>query len=190
MGWNSWNCWACAVDDEKVRASAKAMVDSGLMNHGWSYINIDDCWMRKPNSDDPIMGGPVRDEDGRILCNARFPDMNALTDYIHGLGLKTGIYIGPGPTTCQGLEASWKHELLDARQFAEWGFDYLKYDWCGYSQVSGNQTQEELRRPYILMGDILKNVGRDIVYSLLSIRLGRCLDMGRRSRRTMLAYDR
>jgi len=166
MGWNSWNCWGCAVDDEKVRASARAMVDSGLIHHGWSYINIDDCWMRKPNSDDPIMGGPVRDEDGRILCNAKFPDMKALTDYIHGLGLKAGIYIGPGPTTCQGLEASWKHELQDAQQFAEWGFDYLKYDWCGYSQVSDNKTQEDLRRPYILMGGILKNVGRDIVYSL------------------------
>ena len=69
MGWNSWNCWACAVDDTKVRQSAKAMADSGLINHGWSYINIDDCWMRKPNSDDPIVGGPVRDQDGRILCN-------------------------------------------------------------------------------------------------------------------------
>ncbi len=166
MGWNSWNSWACAVDDEKVRASAKAMVDSGLIHHGWSYINIDDCWMRRPNSDDPILGGPVRDEDGRILCNAKFPDMKALTDYIHGLGLKTGIYIGPGPTTCAGFVASWQHELKDAQQFAEWGFDYLKYDWCGYSQVSGNQTQEDLRRPYILMGDLLEQVGRDIVFSL------------------------
>lgn len=166
MGWNSWNCWACAVDDTKVRQSAKAMADSGLINHGWSYINIDDCWMRKPNSDDPIVGGPVRDEDGRILCNAKFPDMKALTDYVHGLGLKTGIYIGPGPTTCAGYEASWKHELLDAQQFSEWGFDYLKYDWCGYSQVSGNQTLEDLERPYILMGSILEKIGRDINFSL------------------------
>lgn len=166
MGWNSWNCWACAVDDAKVRATAKAMADSGLINHGWSYINIDDCWMRKPDSDDLILGGTVRDKDGHILCNAKFPDMSALTEYIHGLGLKTGIYIGPGPTTCAGFVASWQHELLDAQQFAEWGFDYLKYDWCGYSQVSGNQTRENLQRPYILMGDILENVGRDIVYSL------------------------
>lgn len=166
MGWNSWNCWACAVDDEKVRATAKAMVDSGLINHGWSYINIDDCWMRKPGSDDPVIGEPVRDENGRILCNAKFPDMRALTDYIHGLGLKAGIYIGPGPTTCQNYEASWQHELLDAQQFAEWGFDYLKYDWCGYSSVSGNQTREDLQRPYILMREMLDQVGRDIVYSL------------------------
>lgn len=166
MGWNSWNCWACAVDDAKVRLSARAMVDSGLINHGWSYINIDDCWMRRPGSDDPVVGGPVRDENGRILCNAKFPDMAALTEYIHGLGLKAGIYIGPGPTTCAGYVASWQHERDDAQQFAEWGFDYLKYDWCGYSQVSGNQTMEDLKRPYILMGDILQQVGRDIVYSL------------------------
>ena len=161
MGWNSWNCWACAVDDAKVRLSARAMVDSGLINHGWSYINIDDCWMRKPGSDEP-----VRDADGRILCNEKFPDMEALTGYIHGLGLKAGIYIGPGPTTCAGYEASWQHELLDAQQFAEWGFDYLKYDWCGYSKVSGNQTPEDLQRPYILMREMLDQVGRDIVYSL------------------------
>ncbi|MCI0498497.1 MAG: NPCBM/NEW2 domain-containing protein [Planctomycetales bacterium] len=166
MGWNSWNCWGCAVDDAKVRATARAMADTELIHHGWSYINIDDCWMRKRGSNDPVTGDPVRDKDGRILCNDKFPDMNALTDYIHGLGLKAGIYIGPGPTTCQNYEASWQHELLDAQQFAEWGFDYLKYDWCGYSSVSGNQTLEDLQRPYILMRQMLDQVGRDIVYSV------------------------
>ena len=167
MGWNSWNCWACAVDDAKVRLSAKAMVESGLVNHGWSYINIDDCWMRKPGSIEP-----VRDEDGRILCNDKFPDMKSLTDYIHGLGLMAGIYIGPGPTTCAGYEASWQHELLDAQQFAEWGFDYLKYDWCGYSKVSGNQTLEDLQRPYILMRQMLDRVGAGYCLQPVSIRLG------------------
>lgn len=166
MGWNSWNCWACAVDDDKVRATANAIVDSGLIHHGWSYVNIDDCWMRKPGSTEPVIGEPVRDEDGRILCNDKFPDMKALTDYIHGLGLKTGIYISPGPLTCQKYEGSWQHELQDAQQFAEWGFDYLKYDWCGYSKVSGPRTQENLQRPYILMRQVLDQVGRDIVYSL------------------------
>jgi alpha-galactosidase len=166
MGWNSWNCWACAIDDGRVRAAARSMAESGLMNHGWSYINIDDCWMRKRGTSDPIIGEPVRDENGRYLCNAKFPDMKALTDYIHGLGLRAGIYSGPGPTTCQGYEACWQHELQDAQQFAEWGFDYLKYDWCGYSDVSGNQTLEELQRPYILMRKMLDQAGRDIVYSL------------------------
>lgn len=168
MGWNSWNCWACAVTDEKVRATAKAMVDTGLVNHGWSYINIDDCWMRteERGSDDPNLGPPVRDENGDLIPNAKFPDMKALCDYIHGLGLKAGIYIGPGPTTCQGYVASWEHELQDAKKFAEWGFDYLKYDWCGYSSVSGRDTLEDLQRPYILMRKFLDQVDRDIVYSL------------------------
>ncbi len=168
MGWNSWNCWACAVDDEKVRATAKAMVDTGLANHGWSYINIDDCWMRTEGrgSNDPNLGPPVRDENGDLISNAKFPDMKALCDYIHGLGLKAGIYIGPGPTTCQGYVASWEHELQDAKKFAEWGFDYLKYDWCGYSSVSGRDTLEDLQRPYILMRKMLDEVDRDIVYSL------------------------
>ena len=178
MGWNSWNCWGCAVDEEKVRQTAKAMVDSGLINHGWSFINIDDCWMRKEGADDPSIGGAVRDEEGNILSNGKFPDMNALTDYIHGLGLKAGIYIGPGPTTCENYVASWEHELQDARQFAQWGFDYLKYDWCGYSKVSGNSTMEELQRPYIKMGDILKQVDRDIVYSLCQYGWGDVWEWG------------
>lgn len=82
------------------------------------------------------------------------------------MGLKAGIYISPGPTTCQGYEGSWQHEHIDALQFAQWGFDYLKYDWCGYSKVSGHQQLEDLQRPYILMGDILRQMDRDIVYSL------------------------
>ncbi|NLK42635.1 MAG: alpha-galactosidase [Planctomycetes bacterium] len=179
MGWNSWNCWGCAVDDQKVRQSAKAMVDTGLINHGWTYINIDDCWMRKRGTDDPVIGEPVRDENGFILPNAKFPDMKGLTDYIHDLGLKAGIYIGPGPTTCQGYEASWQHEQLDAQQFAEWGFDYLKYDWCGYSSVSGNQTLEDLQRPYRLMGGILRQIGRDIVFSLCQYGWGEVWKWGK-----------
>lgn len=178
MGWNSWNCWACSIDDAKVRAAAKAMVDTGLIDHGWTYINIDDCWMRNPGSDDPGLGRPVRDENGRILPNAKFPDMKALTDYIHGLGLKAGIYISPGPTTCEGYEGSWQHELDDAQQFAEWGFDYLKYDWCGYSRVSGNKTLEDLQRPYLLMREKLDQVGRDIVYSLCQYGWGQVWKWG------------
>lgn len=166
MGWNSWNCWACSVDDAKVRAAAKAMVDSGLIDHGWSYINIDDCWMRKQGDSNPAIGDPVRDSEGYLISNAKFPDMKKLTDYIHDLGLKAGTYISPGPTTCQGYVGSWQFEKQDAVQFAEWGFDYLKYDWCGYSSVSDNKTLEDLQRPYILMRKMLDLVDRDIVYSL------------------------
>lgn len=172
MGWNSWNCWACAVDDEKVRASAKAMVDSGLLNHGWTYINIDDCWMRQEGSKDPVIGEPVRDKDGYLLSNGKFPDMKALTDYIHSLGLKAGIYISPGPNTCAGYVGSWEHEQKDAERFAEWGFDYLKYDWCGYSRIAPNPNLDDLKKPYAVMRDCLKNTGRDIVYSLCQYGMG------------------
>jgi alpha-galactosidase len=172
MGWNSWNSWACAVDDAKVRASAKALVESGLADHGWTYINIDDCWMRKEGSNDPVIGGPVRDKDGYLLTNAKFPDMKALTDYIHSLGLKVGTYISPGPDTCAGFVGSWQHEQKDAQRFAEWGFDYLKYDWCGYGKIAPNPTFDELKRPYQVMRKELDQVDRDIVYSLCQYGMG------------------
>ncbi len=124
MGWNSWNCWASAVSDEKVRAAADAMVKSGLAAHGFQYVNIDDCWEGK------------RDANGEILTNSKFPDMKALADYVHSKGLKLGIYSSPGPKTCAGYEASYKHEAQDAKTYAKWGIDYLKYDWCSYGQIA------------------------------------------------------
>ncbi|MBN1795891.1 MAG: NPCBM/NEW2 domain-containing protein [Sedimentisphaerales bacterium] len=178
MGWNSWNCWACSVTEKNVRDTAEAMVASGLINHGFSYINIDDCWMRKADSNDAAIGPPVRDETGMLLTNDRFGDMKALTDYIHSLGLKAGVCISPGPTTCAGYVGSWQHEEQDAKYFAEMGFDYLKYDWCGYSKVSGNEKLEDLQRPYILMGQILEESGRDIVYSLCQYGMGNVWEWG------------
>ena len=172
MGWNSWNCWGCAIDEQKIRHAAEAMVSSGLIHHGWQYINIDDCWMKKLGSDDPVVGGPTRDDCGRILTNARFPDMKALTDHIHDLGLKVGVYISPGPSTCQRYEGSWQHELHDAQSFADWGFDYLKYDWCGYGDLVRRPTLEQMKEPYIFMRGCLDRVDRDIVYSLCQYGMG------------------
>ena len=172
MGWNSWNCWGCAVDEQKIRAAAEAMVQSGLIQHGWQYINIDDCWMIRRRSHDPTVGGQPRDEAGRILTNKRFPDMKALTDSIHDLGLKAGIYISPGPWTCAQYEGSWQHEQLDARRFAEWGFDYLKYDWCGYGSLAPQPTLEQMQEPYRFMRMCLDRVDRDIVYSLCQYGMG------------------
>ncbi len=177
MGWNSWNCWGPSVSDAKVRASAKAMVDTGLINHGWSYINIDDVWMRSETPTrnnrpvEPNLMPPARDANGDLVSNGRFPDMKALTDYIHSLGLKAGVYIGPGTATCQGLVASYGHELQDAKKFGEWGFDYLKYDWCQYP---GGRTSDvnALKKPYILMRECLNQVKRDIVYSLCQYGMG------------------
>jgi alpha-galactosidase len=151
MGWNSWNKFAGRVDDQIVRSVADAMVASGMSKVGYEYINIDDTWQ----------GG--RDSKGRITGNKKFPDMKALADYVHSKGLKIGIYSSPGPLTCAGYEASFGHEEQDAKTYAEWGFDYLKYDWCS----AGNIYKDTDMRPvYQKMGEALLNCGRPIVYSL------------------------
>jgi alpha-galactosidase len=119
MGWNSWNHFAGKVDDATIRAQADAMVTSGMRDAGYVYINIDDTWQG------------TRDAQGVIHPNSRFPDMKALAGYVHGKGLKIGIYSSPGPTTCAKFEGSYGHEEQDAQTYAAWGIDYLKYDLCG-----------------------------------------------------------
>jgi len=178
MGWNSWNCWACAVDDQKVRAAADAMVMTGLINHGWTYINIDDCWEIKPDATEAQLQGEQRDKNGMINTNKKFPDMNALSDYIHSKGLKLGIYSSPGPLTCAGFTASYEHEQKDAQQFAEWGIDYLKYDWCSYDRIAKDHSLPELKKPYIVMRSALDKVQRDIVYSLCQYGWGNVWEWG------------
>jgi len=159
MGWNSWNCWAGAVDDGKVRASAEAMVSSGLAAHGYQYVNIDDCWQGKRNA------------QGEIEPNEKFPDMKALGEYIHSLGLKFGIYSSPGPKTCAGFEGSWQHEEQDAKTWASWGVDYLKYDWCSYNTLF-KDAPGELEKPYRVMRAALDQSGRAVVYSLCQYGMG------------------
>jgi len=168
LGWNSWNCFANAVDDAKIRVAADAMVRSGLIAHGWTYINIDDCWEGK------------RDEEGFIQPNEKFPDMKALADYVHSKGLKIGIYSSPGPTTCAGFEASWQHEEKDAQRYAAWGFDYLKYDWCSYSDVQDKSLPNRWRfmKPYQVMQTALRGLNRDIVFSLCQYGMGDVWEWG------------
>jgi alpha-galactosidase len=184
MGWNSWNCFAGAVDDAKVRSAADAMVSSGLTNHGWTYINIDDCWEIKPDSKDPMLQGEPRDKNGMINTNKKFPDMKALCDYIHEKGLKAGIYTSPGPLTCAGFTGSYKHEEKDAQRYAEWGFDYLKYDWCSYSQVAGGDRGRRmpdlptLKKPYQVMRAALNKQQRDIIFSLCQYGWGNVWEWG------------
>ena len=168
MGWNSWNAFAGGVSDEKVRIATDQIVKLGLDEHGYSFVNIDDFWQRNPENgkDDPTLAGPERHPDGTIWVNARFPDMRGLADYIHAQGLKAGLYSSPGPYTCGGCTGSWLHELQDASTWAAWGFDYVKYDWCSYSQVESGDAHEKFRRPYFLMGRFLRMQPRDIVFSL------------------------
>jgi alpha-galactosidase len=178
MGWNSWNCWACAVDDQKVRAAADAMAKTGLINHGWTYINIDDCWEIKPDAGEALLQGAQRDTNGMINTNKKFPSMKALGDYVHGKGLKLGIYSSPGPLTCAGFTASYEHEQKDAQQFADWGIDYLKYDWCSYDRIARDRSLPELKKPYIVMRSSLDKVQRDIVYSLCQYGWGNVWEWG------------
>ena len=172
LGWNSWNCFANAVDDSKVRSAADAMVKSGLINHGWTFINIDDCWEIKPQTDDPMLKGVPRNEKGMINTNKKFPDMKALSDYIHSKGLKMGIYSSPGPLTCAEFTASYQNEERDAQQYAEWGIDYLKYDWCSYGSIAKDKSLPELQKPYTVMRSALDKVKRDIVFSLCQYGMG------------------
>lgn len=184
MGWNSWNCWGNTVSHEKVMASAKAILESGLADYGWSYINIDDGWQG-------LRGG----KENAIQPNVKFPDMKGLVDSLHTMGFKVGIYSGPWVATfaahigtqCDNADGTYewvkkglvnenyrmvdpsgeltREKLLysgkysfaaqDARQWAEWGFDYLKYDWSPHDWYSMKEMHDELEK-----------CGRDIVYSL------------------------
>jgi alpha-galactosidase len=151
MGWNSWNHFACKVSDAVVRASADAIVANGMKDAGYIYVNVDDCWQGK------------RDAQGVIHPNEKFPDMKALGDYIHGKGLKFGIYSSPGPKTCGNYAGSYQHEDQDAAQYAAWGVDYLKYDWCS---AAGVYKPEQMQDVYKKMHDALVKTGRPIVFSL------------------------
>jgi alpha-galactosidase len=172
MGWNSWYVWENHVTDGIMRNAADAMVSSGMIDHGYMYVNIDDCWSVKPGSKDSTLMGEPRDNNGMINPNKRFPDMKALTDYIHSKGLKAGIYTSPGDLTCGGYAAAYGYEEKDVSRFAEWGYDFLKYDWCSYSRFGKTDVLSDLQRPYILIGEILKRQKRDIVLNICQYGMG------------------
>ncbi len=156
MGWNSWNCWGIAVTEDKVKSSAQAMIDKGLIDHGWNYINIDDGWE-----------AVKRSTDGQIVTNEKFPDMKSLGNFLHSHGLRFGIYSSPGELTCGGYTGSYQHELSDAKTYAGWGIDYLKYDLCSYlDKIQNKESLTEHQHPYEIMRDALAQQNRDIVYSM------------------------
>jgi alpha-galactosidase len=167
MGWNSWNHFGTEIDDKTVREIADAIVKSGLRDAGYTFINLDDGWQGE------------RDSSGRIRANARFPDMRQLAQYLHERGLKLGIYSTPGVQSCAGFTGSYRHERDDAKSFAEWGVDYLKYDWCSARYIYS--TPGEMQAAYQLMGDALQASGRPIVYSLCQYGM---FDVGRWARTT------
>jgi alpha-galactosidase len=149
MGWNSWNKFGCNVSEDLLRQMTDAMVQSGMKDAGYQYVVIDDCWQIE------------RDANGNIVPDPkRFPSgMKALGDYIHSKGLKFGIYSDAGTKTCAGRPGSRGYEFQDARQYAAWGVDYLKFDWC-------STTTQDARSSYALMRDALNASGRPIVFSI------------------------
>ena len=149
MGWNSWNKFQCNVDETLIRQTADAMVSSGMKDAGYQYVIIDDCWQT------------ARDKDGNIVYDPEHfhSGIKALADYVHSKGLKFGIYSDAGDKTCAGRPASRGHEYQDALQYAAWGVDYLKYDWC-------HTSTQDARASYALMRQALDASGRPIVFGM------------------------
>ena len=174
MGWNSWNHFAGKVNDKTIRDTADLMVSSGMRDAGYVYVNIDDTWEG------------TRDAQGNIQSNSKFPDMKALADYVHSKGLKIGLYSSPGDKTCAGFEGSLGHEQQDADTYAKWGFDYLKYDLCGFGKEmraklgkdprnitteaeqaeAVQMMQDAYTKMHLALGAATSKTGRPIVLSL------------------------
>jgi alpha-galactosidase len=149
MGWNSWNKFGCNVSDKLIREMADAVVSSGMQAAGYQYVNIDDCWQVSRDSSGTIVADP-----------ARFPSgIKALADYVHGKGLKLGIYTDAGTGTCEKRPGSLNHEVQDAKTYASWGIDYVKIDWCNAEGLDPEVQYAKLR-------DALANSGRPIVFSI------------------------
>jgi alpha-galactosidase len=157
MGFNNWYFCYDKVTQRLMEEAADVLVSSGMADAGYQYVNIDDCWMKRKGDE------PYRDADGAALPNDRFPDMKGLADYIHEKGLKAGLYTSPGPWTCAGFVGAYGHEAAEVRRYMEWGYDFLKYDWCSYG-TAGDLAAAQ--KPYRLMGDLLRQQKRDVVFNI------------------------
>ncbi len=153
MGWNSWNMFGSKIHETNVRETADAIVSSGLRDCGYGYVVIDDCWSKKSG----------RDSDGNLAADPeKFPSgMKALTDYVHGKGLKIGIYSDAADKTCAGYPGSHGFEEQDAKLWASWGFDFLKYDYCNAPTDQASAIER-----YSRMGEALRKTGREFLFSL------------------------
>ncbi len=153
MGWNSWNEYACNIDERLIRATADRMVANGMRNAGYTYVNLDDCWHGRRDENGIIQPDPVRFPSG----------IKALADYIHARGMKIGIYSDAGAKTCGGKPGSQGHEYQDAFQYARWGIDYLKYDWCSTGDGAAKRNPQEA---YRTMRDAIRAAGRPMILSI------------------------
>ncbi len=151
MGWNTWYAFGCHVTEADVKVAVDAMASNGMKAAGYEYVNLDDCWQGK------------RDAKGYIHSNGRFPDMKGLGDYIHSHGFKFGIYSSPGPKTCGGYPGSYGYEERDAETYAQWGVDFLKYDWCSAREV---YKPSQIEAAYEKMERAILRTGRPMIYSL------------------------
>lgn len=150
----SWNFFRCNINETLIKQVADAMVATGLRDAGYQYVNIDDCWMEKRDPKTNVI----------IPFKDKFPKgLKPVADYIHSKGLKFGVYSDTGNHTCEGYPGSWGYEALDAKTYAEWGVDYLKYDYCGMEK-----TMVSVQASYEIMRDALNATGRPILYSLCS----------------------
>lgn len=152
MGWNSWNCWRFSCDDEKVRQAADIMHEK-LQAYGWNFVNIDDGWEAE-----------TRTKEGVLLGNEQFPDFKKMIDYVHSKGLKFGLYSSPGNHTCGNRLGTYGYVETDAKTWAEWGVDYLKYDYCGYMDIQKDAEEKTIQEPYVWMREAMDKAGRDVVY--------------------------
>ncbi len=151
MGFSTWNHFQTEIDDRTIREIGDALVRTGMRDAGYVYVNIDDGWQGE------------RDARGTLHPNDKFPDMNGLVEYLHARGLKMGIYTSPGPKSCAGFEGSYGHEEQDARTFAQWGVDYLKYDWCSAGLI---YDDTEMPAVYLKMAEAIRATGRPMVFSI------------------------
>ena len=181
LGWNSWNAWGNTVTAETVKASADGMVKSGLHRQGYTYINIDDVWEEawaRPDTDRHNVAA-ARDANGEPTTNeqlSRHEGPRRLHPRPRAQGRPLFL---TGPDHLPGARRELAHEEQDARAYAQWGFDYLKYDWCGYSRIAPTPTLEDRKKPYKLMGDILARMDRDIVFSICQYGAGNVWEWGR-----------
>lgn len=204
MGWSSWYSFGRNVTLDKVIRSAEIMKEKGLQNYGWSVIEIDDPWTNQPNKNDSVWQqlksgkkavygyyegpdnllerqGEVRDSKGELLPNSYFANIKKFPTIMHQMGFKAGIYSSPGPLTCAGVAGSYGYELVDAKFFADNGFDYLKYDWCSYGSFAKDNSKEELIKPYRKMSDALKLQKRDVIHALCQYGMGNVWEWGNES---------